>query len=332
MRPSFFPKTHIAKVLIVLLLLVLLTGCGSQNQPANSSNSTPTPISSSPTSNPSDNLSPNIVGISIDQANLHIDASDGIKCPLGTATQGPPDNPGPIISNQSGNNLVLATNRLTYDSNEIQQMQDYVNNIHSNSVQMPNTLRWVLGGPIDTNRILNINGSASGHIDDCGVHFQLTNTGQDLIQVASIGVQLTEGTQQNNYQYRLIDVCTLVQCMVGGGGGSCSLWYATIKLAAGSTNAVFSASPIGSDPSCGELTLNPGQEEDLYVSFYSPQNLIYSIVPQLTLDTSNGPNTLTLTELTSTLAFANGSQFTCYGLQGDTFTPETTPPPNSECI
>jgi hypothetical protein len=260
------------------------------------------------------------MGISIDQSGLHIDASDGVQCPFGPLS-GPPDNPGPVGIPFPGNNLVLATDRLTYDANERQQMSDYVGSMGSPTPNpMPDTLRWVLGGPIDTSPRVHYN---------CGFSLGLTNTSQNSIQISNVGVQLAGDTQQNNYHYRLVDICTInPACQQGGGPGDCTQYSATIKLDTGPINTVFSAIPAGHDSSCGELTLNPGDEKTLYVYVYSAQNLIYSVVPQLVLTTASGPNTLTLTDLTSALAFANGSQFTCYALQGDTFVAETTPPPN----
>ncbi len=330
MHPNLFPKTHIVKIL--LLLLVVLTSCGTQNQPTTSLNSTPTSnSSSSTTSNLSDKLSLNNTGISIDKANLHIDVAAGVECPMDVLTTGRPDNPGlPVSPRIIGNNLVLATNRLSYDSNELQQMRNYLKSIffsQSGPTQMPDTLRWVLGGPTGTSRaVIYADGKLDGYIDDCGFKLELTNIGQNAIQIQSVGVQLMGGTQQNNYQYRLIDICggnvLIIACGFGGGGSVCSEYYATIKLGVGSTNAVFSAMPVAGDPSCGELTLNPRESKELYVYLYSPHNLIYLVRPQLTLDTSNGSNTLPLTELTSRLAFANDNQFRCYALQGDTFVEE----------
>jgi hypothetical protein len=328
-------QTHTASIFsVVLLLLVLLTGCGTLGQtagstPTSSMSDTPTAISSTPTSDPSVRLTPNKNGISIDLSGLHIDASDGVQCPLGAVTNGPPDNPGPLVSGQRGNNLVLATDRLTYDANELQQMSDYVNSVGNPTTPVPDTLQWVLGGPTDTSHVA----SGGGYIYNCGIRLGLTNTSQNSIQISNAGVQLAGDTQQNNYHYRLIDICTIItSCKSGGGPGDCSQYFATIKLGTGPINAVFSAIPEGRDSSCGELTLNPGDEKTLYVYIYSAQNLIYSVVPQLVLTTVSGPNTLTLTDLTSTLAFANGSQFTCYALHGDTFVAETTPPTYFYCL
>jgi hypothetical protein len=319
-------QAHIARTcLVVLLLLVLFTGCGTQGQRANTASPASTAISNSPTSDPSLRLTPNKNGIAIDLSGLHIDASKGVQCP---------DNSGPLGGVTSGNILVLATDRLTYNANELQQMRDYVESAGSPTPNpMPDTLHWVLGGPTDTGHVVYIDGLAGGYIDNCGVELGLTNTSQNAIQIANVGVQLAGDTQQNNYHYRLIDMCTITPyCRSGGGPGDCSQYSATIKLDTGPINAVFSAIPAGSDSSCGELTLNPKEEKTLSVYIYSAQNLIYSVVPQLVLTTGSGPNTLTLTDLTSTLAFANGSQYTCYALRGDIFVAETPPLSSSVCI
>ncbi len=390
MHPTFLPKTHLTQFLTALLLLVPLIGCGPQNQPTASSHSTPiSSISNSPLNNQSDNLSLNKTGVSIDNANLHIDASRGVQCPSGFFTQGPPDNPGPISGGFLANNLVLATNRLTYDSSELQQMSDNVKSVNPNQTPMPATLRWVLGGPIDRSRKVIVNGHLDGYVDDCSLELDLTNTGQSLIQIAGVGVQLTGSTHQNDYQYRLIDVCTLPNlhcgdCSIsdtpwnvsplegnfdsykyeysplmdyfalksggysppfydlptveqspdcGGSESPCDEYFATIKLGLNSTSTVLSATPVGREgPFCGELTLNPGEVKSLFVYFYSPSNLIYSVVPQLILDTPSGKNTLQLPQLMSRLAFAKGNQFTCYGLQGDTFVVEKAVLATSDCM
>jgi hypothetical protein len=322
-------------VIVFSLLFFLITGCGSQTQSAPPSTSTPNSSgASSPATSSLDSLAVNKTGVSIDEGGLHIDASNGIQCPTGAVTNGPPDNPGNLIGKYKANDLVLATSRLTYDSNELQQIQQYAE-AGAIGVQKPETLQWVLGGPTvtDTSRSLYLRGNPINSIDDCGLTLQITNTSQNILQIASVGVQLVADTQQNNYHYRLIDFCTLASdiCIFGGGPSPCDQYIATIKLGAGSTNAGFSTSTAGSE-TCGELTLNPGDVKSLYVYFYSPQNLIYSLVPQLVVDTSSGPNTLTLTALTSTLAFANKGQFTCYGLHNDAFVAEMSPPPTSECI
>jgi hypothetical protein len=342
-----FLKAKNARVLAVCLLFVLLSGCASQNPPTSGATTTPIPatptprISSTPTTNLNNSLTPNPTGVSIDKAGLHTDVAKGIQCPSDALSIGTPANPGPVdnIIPSQADNLVLTGNPLTYDSSELQQIQDYVTAFtpqgagYSSSAQIPDTLRWVLGGPIGKSRFFNIGTNSSDYSYDCEFEMQLTNTSQNTIQIASVGAQLTGSPQQNTYQYQLIDICTVPHiCLFGGGPSTCNVDYATIQLNGGSADQVFSAPPVAADTSCGELTLQPGNVETLDVFFYSPQNLIYSVVPQLVLDTSGGQNTLPLPEMTSTLAFANGSQFTCYGLQGGTFAVETTLPQFSDCL
>lgn len=326
MHPSCFPKTHLDIILVTFLLLLSLAGCGYQNQTAASPNPTATSISgSTPTNSQNYIFAMNKTGVTIDKANLHIDASSGIQCP-GNVTLGTPDKPGMYVTSMRGYFIVLATNRLTYDSNEIQQMKDYLG---GQSSKAPSTLQLVLGGPIGGTLPYNSGGDTVGHIDDCSISLEITNTGQNTIQIASSSVQIMKSTQKNSYQYRLIDSCTLVPlpgapvgspCIFSGGGpGPCLHYSAIIKLGSAAANTLFFGTPKGGDSSCNELTLNPKDTKELDIYLYSPQNLIYSVMPQLTLSTSSGQNILSLPELTSTLAFAYDNQFDCYGLQGDMF-------------
>jgi hypothetical protein len=342
MVERLFLNAKSVRVLAVCLVLVLLSSCASQNPPTSGATTTPIPatptpgITSTPTTNIDNSLTTNPTGISIDKGGLHIDVAKGIQCPSDALSKGTSANPGPgdFVPDQA-NNLVLTGDPQTYDSSELQQIQDYMTAFFgsgdSTSAQIPDTLRWVLGGPIGKSRFFNI-GLKNSYAYDCEFEMQITNTSQNTIQIASVGAQLTASPEQNTYQYRLIDLCTVNNlCRFGGGPSTCNVDYATIQLNAGSANQVFSAPPVAADTSCGELTLQPGNVEALDVYFYSPQNLIYSVIPQLVLDTSGGQNTLLLPEMTSTLAFANDSQFTCYGLQGGTFTVET-PTQSQDCI
>ncbi len=330
---SPFLKTCVTRIIAVLLSLLILASCGIQNQPVSFSSSKPTPSTTSTSKkNLSQSLTLNQTGLSINKAGLHLDVVDGVQCPL-DMPQSSPDNLGQSVFEIGGtaNNLVLATNRLTYDSYELQQIKDYLANT---GTQVPSTLRWVLGGPIGTGRPFPLTGSPTGYFVGCGFSMQITNTSQSIIQIANVGLKLNAAPQQNTYQYHLIDACTLVRirCVFGGVPGPCNFSVATIHISQGSANKVFSAAPVAANPSCGELTLNPGEEKGLYVFIASSQNLIYSVTPQFVLSSSEGQSTVTLSEMTSTLALANNSQFTCYGLQGDTFVAESQLPATALCI
>src|SRR5581483_7086854 len=112
------------------------------------------------------------------------------------------------------------------------------------------------------------------------------------------------------------------------GGGSCSVYYAPIQLRLGKQNDIFSAVPTG-DTGCSGPTLGPGTQIYLDMEFSPaeniPQNLIYSVVPVFTVDTTQGNQTVAVPQLGKALAFASGSQFSCYELQGTTFTLEQAP-------
>ncbi len=81
-----------------------------------------------------------------------------------------------------------------------------------------------------------------------------------------------------------------------------------------------------------DIILNPTASDTLPVIFYftSLDNRVYSLTPELLLDTSNGAQqTVMLPQLATRLYFANPSQFSCYTLQGDTFVQVSTNPENS---
>lgn len=51
----------------------------------------------------------------------------------------------------------------------------------------------------------------------------------------------------------------------------------------------------------------------------SAQNDIYPVTPELVVDTSSGERTVSLVDLSGSMAFAAADQFSCWKLQGATF-------------
>ena len=147
-------------------------------------------------------------------------------------------------------------------------------------------------------------------------------------------------SQSNNYSYRLLNICSLLttqsntqSCPPPRGGGGSGYYY-QFQLKPGSVNTQIpgqqtdaSGQPISVGP-----TLNAGGVSFLNFSFVSsgtPNNFVYSVRPKLTLDVVGEQRSIELSHLDSTLAFANTSQFSCYTLQGDTFTQLSTAQSNS---
>ena len=200
----------------------------------------------------------------------------------------------------------------------------------------PPTLRWALG--------------AGGKSSSCSIVFDITNSGNTTVQIPYGGVRLKKAPQRNDFQYRLVNVCTLLPPPRGGyspsygsmcrgsmgssPGTHCGAYSMGIDLNDAKEGFVFSK-PIGSAYrevvngetkflACPTLTLSSGQSTVLSVYFSSLSsspldNLIYSLVPELMLSTSSGSHILTLPQLEVTVAFAKESQISCYGLQGNLF-------------
>ena len=343
---------NLMKMLILTSLIVLLVGCGQVSSSTSSTQptSTPTSISHLPTSptptsvshlptSPTPTLSPSTDGTSgnpypaiplnegptsVDIPNLlHIESVGGFQCPLGRNS--------PVGTQQltpPSNFLVLATDRLSYNEDEIQQMRDYLHSMYQNMASMsisylvspPTTLSWVMGGL------------------DCRIEFQITNISpSSTIQITSLGVQLTSTPQPNNYQYRTIDACTVLDpsdaqqvCPQLYSLDTSCIYNVGINLNGGQANDVLTDTPTALDPlqQCNG-TIDQNATITFAISLHASISQIYYVMPVLTLVDSSGTSTShTLTQWTDTLAFTNGNQITCYGLQGNTFSQETQTSPS----
>lgn len=342
-------RVSISHLLFTALLVFLLIAYNTSHvdtsqahralSPSVTANTASTPPPSDPTivpdsvSDPTAVISLNKLPVSFEVAGLHIEASRGIQCPLDYS-------PVPTA------NLVLATEQQTYTTEEVQQIMAYLkHHLGPWGEVPPPTLCWVTGGSMQPIPGTGLMGYP--HNYPCGTVLELTNTGKIPVQIPRVDVRLVNNLQQNNYQYLLIDRCSVIPHLLegdsctpqqggGGGGGNCIIYSANLLLGSGSTDAVFIDTPTSfyatdqfRQTDCGELTLAPGTLVILRISFSltpdTPNNLIYTIVPELTLDTSSGRQVYALTQLASTLAFADASQFSCYKLQGTTFIIETKP-------
>jgi archaellin len=326
------PKLPVSRALVAFLLVIVLAACGT-NAGTTSSSAQPHPSSTAKkATNTSPSLDLNTVNVNVTMGNLVIQSTNGFQCPYEGIN---------IHADLELGHLVLASDRAAYSQAEIAQMNTYLTyylgndgvangKVLSNGIEPPSTLRWVLGG-----QTAPVPGTATplDYPDqNCEANLTLTNIGSTPIQLSKVGVQLQASPQQNTYQYRLIDVCSFTASLCvylgSGGGGSCSVYGASIQLGQGQQNDVFSAVPTAAT-GCGEATIAPGAQIQVNLGFSPatniPQNLIYSIVPVFTVDTTQGNQTISVPQLGKTLAFAGVSQFSCYGLQGTTFALEKSP-------
>lgn len=298
----YFPfNTQLARTLTSVSLMILLVACEG-NTSQGKANPTPTPrptpiATASTTSNSTLVPQLNTTGEqTIDMDGLSIYSANGFQCPLGITHVFPSDN------------LVLATDRLTYDIGAIQEMQTYIAKAvfdkQSYLTQPPATLQWVPG-------------------NSCSIDLQITNTGDTVVQIVKAGVKLQHDSRPNNYQYHLVDACSFTtDCQVFPAILSpCSSF---IQLQSGSAGTLFEntfANPysFNGQGQCPELTLKPKGVAEVQIDFSASSAAgIFSVVPQLTLVTATGRSALPLPQLAGTVAFANHSQFSCYSLRGDT--------------
>ena len=167
----------------------------------------------------------------------------------------------------------------------------------------------------------------------CSGVLDITNTGNQTIQIPSVGLTLTKGAVENPFAYQLIDGCTLPNqagcCHECGSSPGCG-FYVNLDLQGDSPgthlNGEIENAPA--ENGCPQtMMLRPHQlgEVALFIDS-TPPNLIYQEV-ELTLSVNSGKGSPTILALppsfTSTLVFADlNSQFTCYGFDGTTFTRE----------
>lgn len=300
---SFLPG--VANVARALLVIMMLAGCGAGAaqlpNPGNTLHSTAEPTSSSPFNSQA----------AADINGLHIQ-TNGIHCQARLVLKNP--------------------QQLAYDSTQIQEITTYISGMWGRFADtfkpnqqyvpeedtrlpaVPDTLEWMSGGK------------------DCGGLFELTNTGTKSLQIVGIGATLMSSPVRNTFVYHLINLCTVLNpspCPFGG-GFQC---YYTVGVqfqggvAGTHLDGQMQAVPSfdGSVDSCPTpITLAPAQTVEIYLDLTAtPSNLIFKVSPTVTITTSSGTTLLPLPQtFSSTLTFADGSQFSCYDLQGDTFVPD----------
>ncbi len=295
-------RAKAVSVLSLGLLLILLVSCGKVT------NGNPT-VSSSPVKLASPPLrlaSPSLGGISVNlpTQHLHIFSPYGFQCQTHGAL--PSDSDSPYIPHS---NLVLNQARLTYTPSELQQMQNYISVYFQDSnlyypytrkpesllPPIPQTLRWVSGRDLSNDYPFN----------RCFGILEITNTGNSTIQVQAINMLLLKEQATYNISLHAAQAGTIFFPQTPN----------------------FNESPSGMGFS--PTILSPQQTANVSFSFISASggNLSYLIQPQIVISMEGGTQTTGLSQLASTISFANKNQFSCYTLRGSSFLPFDKAPP-----
>jgi hypothetical protein len=164
----------------------------------------------------------------------------------------------------------------------------------------------------------------------CTLALQVTNTSKHSIQIISADLQLANAPDTNDVHYNLINQCPLepllqaIGCGVqlGGGPTPCQVYIAPIQLVRHSAPFTFHGAPAAVNENrqpCPDIVIDPGATFELWIEATSSKALVYSVIPQLAVQTVGGPKTVALTDLAGIMAFAELSQFSCYVLQGSSW-------------
>lgn len=209
--------------------------------------------------------------------------------------------------------LVLAGGSSSYDAGQISQVANSMNTKDISS--LPDGFAAVQGALVQ-------NGKGG-----CFTTWQITNTSQSTVQISQIGLRYTAASQSNNYQYNLIDICTIpgyngasLDC-TSGRGGNASPYVYTFNVSEGNTGTTITGNEVeGSVP-----VLNPGDtisvDFNVDLDANANPNSVFSIVPLFALDMPGQQGVLPVQQMSSTIAFFDTSHASCYQLQSNyTFT------------
>jgi hypothetical protein len=279
---------RITRIIGGVLLIIQCASCGStSNAPARTLASSPSPRATAPFSQ---TRSLDIPGL------LHIS-----------------EHPTPAIC--PAYHEVLATDRLTYDSVELQQLRDFYFSIPTPPMPDMLTIAYV-------NLADSVPSWGPFTAQKCEIALSMTNVGQKAIQVTQIGMKLIAAPQAINHHYRLINACVFTppgrECFAGGEGVNPYLYYCALGPAR--ANTVFQGQLEGAQP-----VLKPGDTVEMSL-LLSPKDasgyLEYSLIPELLLSTSNTKEQVyDLPQLNITVPFSGADHFSCYNLHGNTFVP-----------
>lgn len=212
--------------------------------------------------------------------------------------------------------IVLASTQVAYTDSEIREMA--------------NSLAGAPNGGLPANLPPTLRYSPGSRFDDparpCLLHLQITNSGQNSIQISQVGLHLIRPPEPNREKYPLIEVCSVLgmtSCgpQRGGAPTGCDLYNARVQLS-DSSAAAFVTVPAawhGDGSRCPDIVLDAGKSIEIEFAIYSAQPLIFYVEPILILTTSAGRSSMQLSQFVANAVFANSSQFTCLKLQRGIF-------------
>lgn len=290
-------------LVVSILLVAALPGCGQRSTPKEAAGT----------------------GVTAASVGLKIVAIDGpsatpskgrIRCPLWYDRR---------------DEVVLGSDRLVLSDDQAAQLRRQWTAFRARQTTTPpDALRQVPGVPTAASMprppvFLGYSGTNYFWGPGCALELQITDTGSSAAVISSGGLRLAEASVGNAQRYNLVDACSLdgtppALCHFGLGGGAayCSVYSAQVQMTPGASGAAYRSSPQSRDQNgpCPAMTIARGATKELWIQAVGGQPQIYSVVPELEVQTAQGTSTVSLPEFAGTMAFADTSQFSCYQLAG----------------
>jgi hypothetical protein len=235
--------------------------------------------------------------------------------------------------------IILKPHQPTYSATELAQIKDILSKAaHPYSLGanidpvgyspdgLPPTLQFIFGSP------------------SCKGTYEVTNTGNSLVQLNQVGFQDTAVPKKSTIDYRVIDACPYLSiCVLSGLGETqpCK-YYSNLDLNASQQSLALGKleiqPPEGPDsgPPCPSVVnLKAGQTVDIQMFFSLQGNFPAATahyemqgVPALNITSAAGTKTITYPTLANTVDFLplgdHGFPGTCYVQKGRTFVPVTS--------
>jgi hypothetical protein len=323
----------IKRYLLVSILLVLsgcqVIGTSSPSKPtAEKTSSRPTGVQ----------LIPDSSSVSFQIENLlHVYGSTGISCK-------------PTIG--FGKTVVLATDRLTYDQAEVNQISAFIDSQgyidkdvgHIDGPSIPKTLKYITGSA-STNmfdRFGRTGEGPRGNYTSCGTILEVTNISKETLHIPQIHLRYLRNTEPNTQLYRLINICSIgirTQKMCPPQVGGPGYGYGTVfTIGMGPTNTTYSSkvdlnNPMDAGSAPSIPTLRPGDVAlitiDFYVQTYE-SGLFGSAIPEMVVTSPDKTQTVALTQFKMDIAIAASQNVSCYALKGNAFVQQD--PAIGQCV
>ncbi|GCE09176.1 hypothetical protein [Dictyobacter aurantiacus] len=221
----------------------------------------------------------------------------------------------------------LSTNRLTYTTDELQEMYNYY--INGDSMPLPQTLTQIDGGSTTSSPSMLL-----PQFENCPTGWEITNIGQQPIQLVQLRMKLLAEPTAADTQYRLVDYCSVLRevhpeidsgTCPGLGGQVQPISYMFFFGSGHAGTVVQGQSTTLAAPK--EQTIVP--KDTAFLQFrFMPDNLslalTYTIEPEVVINTPQETNkVIDLPQWKETFVMAPDDHFGCYQLQGKAFVPVT---------